>query len=119
METIEKVKAAGKAAETLKRDGHPFPSVEGIEMSQRLSMGWLPDHPDFRDYHMGHEAIQAIFKGTRFENGELPSIPASVDLRPWCSPVENQGNLGSCTANAGAGMIEYYQRRAFNEYINA
>ncbi len=119
METIEKVKAVSKAAETLKRDGHPTPSVEGIDMSQKLSMGWLPDHPDFRDYHLGHNEIRAIFKGTRFENGALPALPVSVDLRPWCSPIENQGALGSCTANAGVGLIEYYQRRAFGNYINA
>lgn len=119
METIEKVKAASKAAETLKKDGHPVPSVEGIEMTQRLSMGWLPDHPDFRDYDISHEDVKAIFKGTRFENGTLSSIPSSVDLRPWCSPIENQGALGSCTANAGAGVLEYFERRAFNEYIDA
>jgi len=119
METIEKVKAAGKAAETLKRDGHPTPSVEGIDMGQKLSMGWLPDHPDFRDYHFGNDEVRALFEGTRFENGTLPALPVSVDLRAWCSPIENQGALGSCTANAGVGLMEYFQRRAFGNYINA
>jgi C1A family cysteine protease len=42
-----------------------------------------------------------------------------VDLRPWCSPVEDQGNLQSCTANAGAGLIEYFERRAFGKYVAA
>ena len=36
------------------------------------------------------------------------SLPASVDVRAWCPPVENQGALGSCTANAGVGMVEYF-----------
>ncbi|MEG2677474.1 MAG: C1 family peptidase [Oscillospiraceae bacterium] len=31
----------------------------------------------------------------------LGPIPMSVDLRPLCPPVFNQGELGSCTANAG------------------
>jgi C1A family cysteine protease len=32
-----------------------------------------------------------------------------VDLRPGCSPVEDQGNLGSCTANALAGSLEFLE----------
>lgn len=57
--------------------------------------GWRPDRPDFRDY---------VY--------ELPStqiLPASVDLRPGCPPVYDQGQLGSCTANAIAGALEYDQ----------
>jgi C1A family cysteine protease len=46
-------------------------------------------------------------------------VPASVDLRPWCSPIENQLNLGSCTAHAAVGVVEYFERRAFNRYIDA
>lgn len=33
-------------------------------------------------------------------------LPTSVDNRFRCSPVEDQGNLGSCTANAIAGAVE-------------
>ena len=47
------------------------------------------------------------------------ALPARVDLREWCSAVEDQGQLGSCTANAGAGVIEYYERRAFGRHIEA
>jgi C1A family cysteine protease len=46
-------------------------------------------------------------------------VAVSVDLRPWCPPVENQLNLGSCTANAGVGLLEYYERRAFGKHIDA
>ena len=42
------------------------------------------------------------------------TLPTSVDLRPYCSPVEDQGNLGSCTGNAIAGCIEYVNRRSSN-----
>jgi len=42
-----------------------------------------------------------------------------VDLRPWCSPIEDQDSLGSCTANAGVGLVEYYEKRAFGKYLDA
>jgi len=35
------------------------------------------------------------------------TLPASVDLRSYCSPIEDQGQLGSCTSNAIAGIVEY------------
>ena len=37
------------------------------------------------------------------------NIPRRVDLRPQCSPVENQGQVGSCAANAMVGALEYHQ----------
>lgn len=38
----------------------------------------------------------------------LPTTPPPVaNNRYWCSEVEDQGNLGSCTANAWAGLMEY------------
>ena len=39
----------------------------------------------------------------------MTSLPTVVDLRANCSPVENQGNLGSCTGHALAGLIEYLE----------
>lgn len=47
------------------------------------------------------------------------TLPNSMDLKDWCSPIENQGSLGSCTANAGVGIVEYFERRAFGRYIGA
>jgi C1A family cysteine protease len=42
-----------------------------------------------------------------------------VDLRPWCSPVEDQGELGSCTAHAAVGIVEYFERKAFGKHLDA
>jgi C1A family cysteine protease len=39
-------------------------------------------------------------------------------LREWCSPIEDQEDLGSCTANAGVGLLEYYQARAFGKHLD-
>lgn len=41
------------------------------------------------------------------------AAPTSVDLRSICSPVEDQGDLGSCTANMLAGMVEANEIRQY------
>jgi C1A family cysteine protease len=61
--------------------------------------GWTPDLPDQRDY-----IYKRAFKLFRL-------TPKKVDLRTFCSPVENQGNLGSCTANAIAGALEFLEKK--------
>ena len=48
-----------------------------------------------------------------------PGLSPSVDLRAFCSPIEDQEALGSCTANAAAGLIEYFEKRAFGKYADA
>ncbi len=57
--------------------------------------GWIPDLPDQRDY----------LYAAPFEAGV--TLPPSIDLRPACPTVYDQGELGSCTANAIAGAIEF------------
>lgn len=37
-------------------------------------------------------------------------LPERIDLRGLCSPVEDQGQVGSCAANAVVGALEYHQR---------
>lgn len=88
--------------------------------------GWLPDRPDLRDYTTGTQAIAEILagggpgerrRGRRRAAAKAP--PAAVDLRDWCPPVKDQGQLGACTAHAGAGVLEYYERRAFGRHVEA
>jgi len=81
-------------------------------------MGWLPDYPDFRDYTEEHEAMKGMLAPTGVLKARAKT-PASIDLRSWCSPIEDQGNLGSCTAHAGVGLVEYYERKAFGKYLDA
>lgn len=68
--------------------------------------GWVPDLPDQRD--ILYSALQAV----------PARLPPSVDLRPGCSPVENQGSLGSCTGNAIAGAVEFLERNDKVRFIN-
>jgi len=109
-----------------------------LPVGSKRAMGWLPDHPDFRDYCETHPEIRKILeegeKAGRLRRGRrgegLPAVPFSqsfaeselppaVDLCDYCSPVEDQANLGSCTAHAGVGLIEYYERRAFGRHTDA
>ncbi len=97
---------------------------------QTQRLGWLPDYPDYRDYTVGTTEVNA----RRRRLNEKPvqellaqvgvttataSVPGSVDLRHWFSAVEDQGDLGSCTAHAGVGLVEYFERRAFGKHIDA
>src|SRR5512141_367818 len=95
--------------------------MTGENAIEAKAMGWLPDVPDLRDYTPEHAAVQELLAQVNLADGLKASfgLPASVDLRAYCSPIEDQGSLGSCTANAAAGMLEYFERRAFNKHIDA
>jgi C1A family cysteine protease len=80
-------------------------------------MGWIPDYPDFRDYTDQTAEVKSLLRAGGRRKGK--SAAGSVDLREWCSPVEDQGNLGSCTAHAGVGIIEYYERKAYGRHLDA
>lgn len=79
------------------------------------AMGWLPDVPDLRDYGPETDRVKEISQPLLTR---VHQLPAKVDLRPWFSTVENQGRLGSCTAHAAAGVVEYFERRTFHRHID-
>lgn len=102
------------------------------EIIKKYGMGWRRDYPDFRDYTIESEQIslrhkrlgqkdtvKAILKKTGVVEHAKVSLPPSVNLVEWCSPIEDQGMIGSCTAHAGVGMLEYFERRAFGRHIDA
>ena len=57
--------------------------------------GWIPDLPDWRDRR--YEAPRAL----------VEALPPRVDLRAACPSVYDQGELGSCTAQAIAGAVQF------------
>jgi C1A family cysteine protease len=61
--------------------------------------GWTRDLPDHRDHLYAAPPAK------------LAALPTSMDLRPQCPPVYDQGQLGSCTANAIAGAIQFNQMK--------
>ena len=85
-------------------------------MQKKFALGWKRDLPDVRDYTVDDPTIQPMLRGLRSVGAA--SIPSECNLIKYCSPIEDQLNLGSCTANAGVGLIEYFQRRALGEYLD-
>lgn len=63
--------------------------------------GWRRDKTDTRDFKL------------KLKVATIPGapLPAAVDNSGWCSPVADQGNLGSCTAHAVTAAVEYNDRR--------
>lgn len=83
-----------------------------------MGMGRHRDLPDFRDHTAETDSINEIMSKSAPLKVAAKKQPPSIDLRLWCSPIENQGSLGSCTANAGVGMLEYYERRTTGKHID-
>ncbi|MDP4092249.1 MAG: C1 family peptidase [Bacillota bacterium] len=77
-------------------------------------LGWIPDYPDIRDYTPEHKQIRKIMSNARRK--QKPQKSESIDLRKWCSPVENQGDIGSCTAHAISSVVEYFENKAFGKF---
>lgn len=67
--------------------------------------GWKRDLPDQRDH--SYAASRA----------GLQAVGTSTDLRPQCPLVYDQGRIGSCTANAIAGAIEFDLIRQRTDFV--
>jgi C1A family cysteine protease len=64
-------------------------------MKRKISrLGWVRDLPDPRD-HVYSAPLAA-----------LQALPQAVDLQP-IFPIYDQGRIGSCTANALAGAVQF------------
>jgi C1A family cysteine protease len=100
-----------------------------MAIRRRLSMGWLPDYPDFRDLTVENDHVSTRLQGLGQKDSikkmlskagtAKSAMPKKVNLVGWFPPIEDQGDLGSCTANAGVGLVEYFERRAFGKHIDA
>jgi len=73
-------------------------------MPQKRRYGWLRDLPDHRDFP---------FLAPR----SLLVLPDSVDLRPQCPPIYDQGKLGSCTAHAISAAFDFENYRQTGNFL--
>lgn len=70
--------------------------------------GWRPEPADSRDLHIDEHLTVAPVK----TNGTV------VDLRQFCSPVENQRSIGSCGPNAAVGGLEMLEIERGDQYVD-
>src|SRR5438045_8492861 len=70
-----------------------------LRKNSRFGFGWMPDLPDNRD-HLYSAPL-----------AKLRVLPTKADLRRHCPKVYNQGEIGSCTANAIAAAIEFDRKK--------
>jgi len=77
-------------------------AIKSLETSRRRisRFGWIRDQLDHRD-----QLFSVPFT-------VLSALPRSVDLRSKCPPVYDQGRIGSCTANAIAGAIQFDRKKS-------
>ena len=68
--------------------------------------GWIPDVPDVRD-HLFSAPLPTLL-----------TLPPKSDLRAKCPPVLDQGQLGSCTANAiaNAHLFDQMKQKALDAF---
>ncbi len=85
-----------------------------------LGTGWIPPMPDLRDFTDEKKEIAQLVQKIGFQRSgtKKKALPESVDLSEWCSPIENQQTIGSCTAHAAVGMVEYFAMRAHQKYVD-
>ncbi len=62
-------------------------------------LGWKPDLPDFRDH-----VLAVPLPG-------LADLPAQVDFRPHCPPIEDQQTTSSCVGQSVSWALEYLYLR--------
>ncbi|QDX30453.1 C1 family peptidase [Dickeya poaceiphila] len=65
-----------------------------LKPRRKSLLGYTPDHPDIRDHLYAPDP------------SVLKTLPSKVDLTPTFE-VYDQGPIGSCTANALAGAVEF------------
>jgi C1A family cysteine protease len=79
----------------MKRTKRPEAAAPKPPTRKIARYGWVPDLPDYRDFtYAAPPHVMAALTG-------------NVDLRKKCPEVYDQGQIGSCTANAIAGALQF------------
>ena len=76
--------------------------------------GWRPPLPDIRD-RSPLSAMRLLNRTRFFTDAPLPTL---VDLREGVSSINDQGDLGSCVAQAVTSTAEFMQRRAHGRHVD-
>lgn len=63
--------------------------------------------------------VSKSYSKSSSSNLQYSFLPYAVDLSYWCSAVEDQGKLKSCSAFAGIALLEYFAQRTQGAYRDA
>ena len=85
----------------------------------RLGPGWSPDPVDPRDLTAGHDKVRDAMKkvGLRRLERRGRRLPPKVDLSEWAGPVYFQGGFNTCNSHVVAGLVTYFENRAFGKSV--
>ena len=79
--------------------------------------GWIPDPPNPKDLQPESPAIRdqldKIFPRALTDI----TLPSAIDLQGYFPDVFDQGRTNSCTANAIAGLLQYFEKRTAEHYV--
>lgn len=95
-----------------------------VDTYQIKGLGYIPDLYSFRDYAPDTKEVATMYSNVKglknFKAGkEKDSLPPAFEIRKAFTPIVDQGALGSCTANAGAGLIQYFEKKAHGSYTES
>lgn len=84
--------------------------------------GWLPDsqqpnaNPN-EDYKLSANLHRVEAVAAQMTN-VIQEVDGVLDLRPWCSPIEDQSTAGSCVGNGTVGSLEFLLIRDGFSYVD-
>jgi len=89
----------------------PGKSSDSFSLKNRIKFGWRPGFSDIRDF-----TIEKIIPSAGKSRKRLPE--KHILEENLFSPIEDQRDIGSCTANAAAGIIEYLEKKVKGTHID-
>jgi C1A family cysteine protease len=97
-----------------------------VDTYQAKGLGYIPDLYSPQDYAPESPEVTDIYSKIRglktsIKAGEgrgSAALPKTLDIREEFTPIMDQGDLGSCTANASAGLIQYFEKKSFGSYTD-
>ena len=87
--------------------------------NKKKGFGYIPDIPAVEDFNVNNIETNLLPKNLLGAGSSPIELPRKVDNRKWCSPVDDQGELGCCGPDAAISMFEYMEKKAFGKFVDA
>ena len=90
-----------------------WPTLVELMLSEKTrNFGWQPDLPDHRDYSPVSTIATTALGNLKLRSRKSADLPARVDWREYCGPIEDQEDLATSTAHACVALIQQFERRS-------